>query len=516
MVAQRDSLGRRIFRDTANTSVINIVGQALAFLTAAYVAALFGANSRTDALYLALAIPMFFSSVIREAVKSSLIPRLVELRVKGSEALSAIASGSVLTVGLLATALALLLAALAPTIMGLLGMYLPPDGQALLVPLSLALLPLLPLLTMTGALNAINSTWQRFRPGAMLTGIDALVRIVVITLFVGALGIFSLALGYVAGATVGLLFLLTYAWRHGQLGDPRPQPPRVLLSGFSQQMVFQLAGLTLLQLNPYIDRFMATPLAPGSLTALNYAERISAVPYLFVGAVFYDVLLSHWSILTASEGEAGLRRALRNATTMVLFALAPVVTLMFVLRVDLVALLLQRGAFNASDTALTATALGFLTLGVAPNYINLLVTRGFLSLKDMLTPMWLGILNSALNVTLNLLLIGPLGLGGIALSTALTWTIVATVGWVLISRRLGGLDTRSLMRPVLSIALAALACGAVAALARPLIPHGGFVAGALGITLAGGLGLAAYLAVTLLLKVEEPHKVLALMRRRRA
>jgi len=110
MAAQLDSLGRRIFRDTASTSVINIAGQVLAFLTAAYVAAVFGADSRTDALYLALAIPMFFSTVIREAVRSSLVPRLVELRLKASPALGAIASGSVLTVGLLAGSLALALA----------------------------------------------------------------------------------------------------------------------------------------------------------------------------------------------------------------------------------------------------------------------------------------------------------------------------------------------------------------------------------------------------------------------
>lgn len=514
MVTQRDSLGRRIFRDTASTSVINIVGQGLAFLTAAYVAAVFGADSRTDALYLALAIPMFFSTVIREAVRSSLVPRLVELRLKASPALGAIASGSVLTVGALSAGLALVLAVATPTLTRLMGAYLPPTGQALLPPLTLALLPLLPLLTMNGALGAVFSTWQRFRPSAALTTVESIVRIVIVMAFAGTLGIFSLAFGYVAGALAGVIFLAVVAWRLGLLSDPRPQPPGVLLSGFTNQALYQLAGLTMLQLNPYIDRFMATPLSPGSLTALNYAERISALPYTLVGAVFYEVLLSHWSMVTASEGADGLRRALRNAAAMIIFFLTPIVVVMFVLRLNIVTLLLQRGAFDASDAALTASALGFLSLGVISNYMTLLVTRAFLALQDMMTPMWLGALNAVLNLSLNLLLIGPLGLGGIALSTALTWTVVAIVGWIVVRRRLGSLDSRSLLRPALSVALAAVACGATTALARPLIPQSGFIAQAIGIAIAAGLGLAVYLLVTWLLRVEELSKVRVLLRRR--
>src|SRR5689334_2603148 len=98
MLTSRDSLGRRIFRDTFNVSVVNGLGQVLVFLTAAYAAAIFGATWQTDALALALTIPMFTANVVREGVKSVLVPLLVELRVKGAAELGDVASSSVIAV----------------------------------------------------------------------------------------------------------------------------------------------------------------------------------------------------------------------------------------------------------------------------------------------------------------------------------------------------------------------------------------------------------------------------------
>ncbi|MFN8496551.1 MAG: lipid II flippase MurJ [Anaerolineae bacterium] len=288
------------------------------------------------------------------------------------------------------------------------------------------------------------------------------------------------------------------------------------LRRIGKQALLPLVGLSLLQINPFIDRTMASWLPPGSVTALNYAERITAIPYIVVGAGFFGVLLAHWSDVAAREGSDGLRRALRNATAMIIYTLSPIVVLMAVLRVPIVTVLLQRGAFDAEATALTASALGFLAIGVLPNYLSLLVSRAFLSAKDIVTPTWLGALNALLNVTLNFLLIGPLGLAGIALSTAATWTIVSVIGYVVLRRRLGPLDVRSLLGPTGIIALAALLAALAALAVRTVIPAGGTLMLLVQIGLAGGAGLAVYAAVTLLARVEEAAKLRFLLLRGRA
>ncbi len=512
MAAQRDSLGRRIFRDTANVTTVNLAAQALAYVLAAYVAATFGANSQTDAINLALIIPTFAANVVREAIRSVMVPQLVETRVNQPDRLASLATRSVLAVASLTLAVTLLLGLLLPSIMGALTRFTAPETQALALSLAFVLLPMLPLVAVTGALGAVFNAHTRFRLPAALPGVDAVAKIAAVAALAASIGIYSLAVGYVLGPLIGVILLVSVGIAFGLLGRMRGSSSEGLRR-LGRQALLPLAGLSLLQLNPFIDRTMASWLAPGSVTALNYAERITAIPYIIVGAGFFGVLLAHWSDVATREGSDGLRRALRNATAMVIYTLAPIVVLMAVLRVDIVTLLLQRGAFNAQDTALTASALGFLAIGVLPNYLSLLVSRAFLSIQDIATPTWLGVLNAGLNVGLNVALIGPFGLAGIALSTALTWTLVSAIGYVVLRRRLGPLDVRSLLGPTGIIALAALLSALAALVVRNAIPGQGFLMLVVRIAAAGGVGLAVYVAVTLLGRVEEAAKLKFLLRR---
>ncbi|MFN8476085.1 MAG: lipid II flippase MurJ [Anaerolineae bacterium] len=515
MVAQRDSLGRRIFRDTANVTTVNLVAQALAYVLAAYVAATFGANSQTDAINLALIIPTFAANVVREAIKSVMVPELVDTRVNQPDRLAALATRGVLAVAGLTLALTLILALALPAIMGFLTRYSAPDVQALSLSLSYVLLPMLPLVAVTGALAAVFNAHARFRLPAALPGIDAVAKIVTVAALVASIGIFSLAVGFVLGPLVSVIILVGVGIAFGFLGRMRGNPTEGL-KHIGKQALLPLIGLSLLQLNPFIDRTMASWLAPGSVTALNYAERITAIPYIIVGAGFFGVLLAHWSDLAAREGSDGLRRALRNATAMIIYTLSPIVVLMAVLRVPIVTVLLQRGAFDAEATALTASALGFLVIGVLPNYLSLLVSRAFLSAKDIVTPTWLGVVNAVLNLSLNFLLIGRFGLAGIALSTAVTWTIVSILGYVVLRRRLGPLDVRSLLGPTGIIALAAVLAALAAYLVRTAIPASGTFMLLVQLTLAGGAGLVVYVAVTMIARVEEAAKLKFLLLRGRA
>lgn len=515
MVAPRESLGRRIFRDTASVSFVNAVGQVAVFVMAAYVAATFGADWHTDALGLALAVPMFTSTVVREAVKSVLVPLLVEFRVKGDDRLSRVATTSVLWVGVGTTLLALALAVATPLVVGLLGSQLPPEGRSLMTTLSYILLVMLPFLCLSGTMSALLSTYGQFWQTATLPGLDALVKIGIVAALAAQIGIYSQAWGNVGGALVGALLLSMAAHRFGYLARPTIRRPGNLAEALriGSKALYPLLGLTFLQLNPYVDRFMASRLQAGSVTALNYADRIAAIPYLLVGVGFYNVLLAHWSEVAAEQGQDALRQALRNATAMVVFLLAPVVTIMFILRIDLVTLLLQRGAFDASDTTLTAAALGFSALAVLPNYLALLVTRAFLALQDQRIPMWLGLINAFLNLGLNLLLIGPFGLAGVTLSTALTWVVVTLVGWWLLRRRLGALGVLSLVRPLVIMGLASLACGLVAWGVMRVIPSAGLMMLVIRLAVAGGLGILVYAGLTWLFRIEEVAKLQFLVQR---
>ncbi|MFN8496550.1 MAG: lipid II flippase MurJ [Anaerolineae bacterium] len=103
---------------------------------------------------------------MREAIKSVMVPQLVDTRVNQPGRLAALATRSTLAVAGLTLAVTLLLAVALPAIMGFLTRYTAPDVQALSLALAYVLLPMLPLVAVTGALAAVFNAHTRFRlPG---------------------------------------------------------------------------------------------------------------------------------------------------------------------------------------------------------------------------------------------------------------------------------------------------------------------------------------------------------------
>jgi putative peptidoglycan lipid II flippase len=105
-----------------------------------------------------------------------------------------------------------------------------------------------------------------------------------------------------------------------------------------------------------------------------------------------------------------------------------------------VALLLQHGSFDARSTHIVADALLFYSLGLAAQALIEILSRGFYAQRDTRTPVLLALISMALNVGFSLLLRGPLGYRGLALSLSLAVTVEAALLFLLLQRRMGGLE----------------------------------------------------------------------------
>ena len=517
--AARGSLGRRIVRDTAGASLASIASQGLSLLIAAYCAAVFGATLETDAYNLAYALPLFAANVVREAIKMVFVPVLVEIRVRSPEEAGPAAASALTVVAALAAALALLVGLVAPLVLPRVAAQMPERGLRLALVLLWESLPALPLLCLTGVLSGLLNAYRRFSWPMLVVGVEALVRGAIVYALAGPLGIHGLALANVLAALSGVLWLWWGTWKEGLRPalTLRLHPALVKMGRLAW---LPLVGNSLLLLNPFVDRAVATRLETGSVTALGYAERINSLPWALIGASLFTVILSHWSELVAKEGQNGLVHALRESLPALAFILAPLSMLFAVLRYPLVRLILERGHFTIRATEMTSLALGFMALGIVPYYIAGLLARAYLALQDTRTPVVLGIVNACLNLGLDLALVGPLGLGGIALSSALTLTIVAMLSGLVLGRRLKGLKFCSLAWPLLRILLAAMAGAAAAASCygawQRAIGDGGLLRLAAGLAAAGAAGLGAYVMAALALRLRQPKQLLGWLQHRGA
>jgi len=110
---------------------------------------------------------------------------------------------------------------------------------------------------------------------------------------------------------------------------------------------------------------------------------------------------------------------------------------LFVLGGPIIALLFEHGRFTPQDTARTLYVLRFLIVGLVGYGMSHLLTRAFYALKDTKTPVLISALAVGANIALDYLLIGPLGIGGLALATSLAGLIQMAALALMLRRRLG-------------------------------------------------------------------------------
>jgi putative peptidoglycan lipid II flippase len=223
----------------------------------------------------------------------------------------------------------------------------------------------------------------------------------------------------------------------------------------------------------------------------------------------------------AVEKDLPRLKATLSATLRLVFLLTvPAAVWLAVLSQPVTALLFEHGRFHAADTGQTAAALVMYCLGLPAFAAVTVMTRTFYALGETRVPVQASFVAVALNLTLNLLFIGPLswlGLGhrGLALATSVT-----AVGNFLqlvfyLRRRIGLLEGRRILSTVLRVALASGLVGAACAAALwALGPawHRGLVSE--GAVVLGGFGFAAGAGWLLmrLLRVEELAAVESLVR----
>jgi putative peptidoglycan lipid II flippase len=170
-----------------------------------------------------------------------------------------------------------------------------------------------------------------------------------------------------------------------------------------------------------------------------------------------------------------------------------------VLGKPIIRILFERGEFTAYSTSITESALFFYSFGLfAYGGIKLLVGC-FYSMQDTMTPVKTAFLAVVVNIILNLLLMRPLKLGGLALATSISATLNLLILYMILRRRLGGLGTKVILDSFMRTLLASAAMGAVLKFLALYMKPAGFA----GLAVSISTGAAVFILASYLLDVKE-------------
>lgn len=409
-----------LFKAAGIIAFVSIVSKLLGFARETSLAAVFGATYATDAYLVAQTIPMLVFAAVGAALGNTFIPVFSQVRQdRGREAAFRMAS-SVINATLV---LSLGCVAVGEAFAGPLAHLVAPGFQgpvhALTVTMSRVMFPMVLFQGLSGILTGMLQTEGNFAVPALVSLAFNAVLIASILGLGPVFGIGAVAAGTVAAVAAQAVFqvpaLVRLGYRWEPVLDLRDPGLRRIGALVGPVLVATAVG----QLGLVVDRVLASSLAEGSVAALNYGNRLMGlVPGVF-GLAIITVMYPTLAGFAAARDFARFGRAFAEAAKMINFILVPVAVGMAVLRVPLVRLAFERGAFDAQATEATAWALLFFCVGVGVFTLRDMANRAFFALQDTTTPMIVGAASVGINIVANLLLVGPLKHGGLALGTSL-------------------------------------------------------------------------------------------------
>jgi len=422
----------------------NIVIAVITYARQALIADIFGMSWKTDAYAVAMVFPTLMRQIVAHSFNSTFLPVYSDvLENSGRKAADRLVSRVLTWIAISGTLIAALLLLLSRRLVGIAGPGLGPEASALASDMLLILVPVILLAAVNGTLGALLLYRNRY---AVVSGLrigSAALTLLTVLAAHGTLGIYALPLAGVMGPIIIFPISLFLACRRGHwpkpLADPRERSFATLLRMAAPVTFGSLVGF----MGPIFDKMLASYLESSSVTALEYADRIKMVAHSILIGPLITLADVQFSKKAAKRAIGELKRAMMSQVRWSSFITLPVAILMTTLSTPIVATLFRRGSFTVSDARLVGYALAFYAPWLAQFGAGAVAFKGFYALKDTLSPMIIGVSAMVSNVLLNFILVGPLGIGGLALATTLSSSGKTAFLYWSFRRKVGPLGARS-------------------------------------------------------------------------
>ena len=485
----------RLLSSIATVGGYTMVSRVLGFARDILIAAILGAGPVADAFFVAFKLPNFFRRLFAEgAFAAAFVPLFTG--VWTGEGLDAARRFGAQVLAVLVAVLLVFCTAMQIAMPWAMHVFAPgfaedPAKFALAVELARITFPYLLFVSLVSQLGGVLNALGRFAAAAatpILLNITLIVALLAAAPHLETPG-HALAWGVCAAGLIQFLWLIEACRRQGmRFRLPRPRPtPRV------KQLLARIlpgaVGAGVVQINLVIGTVLATLLPTGAVSYLYYADRVYQLPLGVIGVAVGTVLLPLLSRqIRAGESDAGMA-SFNRAVEFALLLTLPAAAALVVIPGPIVAVLFERGAFDAADSAATADALMAFALGVPAFVLVKVLAPGFFAREDVVTPVKVAAASVAANIVLGVILLRPLEHVGLALATSAASWINAVLLWLILARRgYFTIDARLKSR-VVRMALATI--GMAGLLAASLAGMAGMIA-------AGGLERVAALALLVL------------------
>ncbi len=498
-----------------------IASRVLGLVRNIVVAQQFGTGREYEAFVAALIVPdLVFQVMAGGAVGSAFIPvfKSYFAREDGDDEDAWRMTSTLMTIAVLGTgAVAIILAVNARGVTELVVPGWDAESKDLTATLMRTMLISPVIFAISGFATSVLNSFERFALAA-LAPIMYNASIIASALFLRPLGIEGVAVGVVVGAGLHLLVQVPGLVAQGMRFRPSFSIHHAGVQEVAQLMGPRMIGLGVVQVSALVNVMLASYLVEGSVGYLAVAWLMTMTPLVLAMAVSTAVFPTLAEESARAHTDTVSEVFLLSLRT-ILFLTVPMAVGLITLGEPLIRLLFERGEFTALSTTMTAYALAFYAVGLAGHATVEIVDRVFYALNDTRTPVLIASVAFVANLGLSLVLMRtPLNYGGLALANSLAALVEGTVLLLVLSRRLRGLDLRSVGRSVVRTVTASALMGVMIATLPQLLQEWFSFAKTVELSLVVAIvvlaGAGVYLALSLAMRSEELRVLLRLARLR--
>ncbi len=391
------------------------------------------------------------------------------------------------------------------------------------------------ILGISNILSGILQVFHRFLVTALAPVMYNAGIVIGIFFFVPWFGLLGLAFGVILGGVLHMAI----------------QIPAFLDSGFQYKKIFNFKhpgviktlklmiprslGLGAGQINTIATTAIASTLLPGSLSIFtlpnNFSNMIITMSAVSISTAIFPSLSRAYLQDTKTEFERKFSAAFLQLVFLTIFFSVP----LFLLRAQVVRVVLGNGRFSWIDTRLAAACLGVFAIGICFQGLIFLLSKTFYAAHNTKIPAIISALTVAFNIAMSLLLTGLLNSHGVFYMVIQNWlrldgiNNISVIGLALAFSITGITESmlllcllykyykvfrlRALWMSLYKMALAAVVmAGAIVLVRQSLVVFDvvqleTFIGVFLQLVLSGLAGAVAYLGIALLLKSPEVHMI---------
>ncbi|MDE2312205.1 MAG: murein biosynthesis integral membrane protein MurJ [Patescibacteria group bacterium] len=382
--------------------VLTLLSRVVGLMRDRLFASHFGAGDTLDIYYAAFRIPDFiFNLLVLGTLSVAFIPVFTEWLIKDQKRAYKIAN-TILNFSFLAMlALCLMLTLLAKPLTHLLvpGFNGWKFEQTLLLTKIFLWSPVI--FTVSNVFGSILNSQKRFFMANLAPILYNLGIIFGLIYLYPRFGLTGLGLGVILGALLHLGVQAIEAFRHGFTWQPALELTDDSVKKIGKLFVPRIFGLDPSQISLLIGSVIGSLLVSGTITVLNLANNLQAVP---IGIFAISIAVAAFPLLSeqfARRQHEDFAQTLAKTMNQILFFIIPISILMLLFRAYLVRLVYGAGKFNWENTIATFNTLGIFAVSLFAQALVPLFSRAFYARHNTKTPVLVGLISMAINITLS-------------------------------------------------------------------------------------------------------------------